>query len=98
MTVLTPPTVDIGRLLDEGNWSRYQKFVVFLTALTIIFDGADNQLLGLAIPSMMREWSLPRAAFANVAAVGFLGMIIGSTVGASSAIASAGGWHSSAAC
>jgi AAHS family 4-hydroxybenzoate transporter-like MFS transporter len=73
--------VDVGRLLDEGHWSRYQKFVVFLTALTIIFDGVDNQLLGLAIPSMMREWSLPRAAFANVAAVSFLGMMIGAAVG-----------------
>ena len=81
MTPPTPLTVDVGRLLDEGNWSRYQKVVVSLTALAIIFDGVDNQLLGLAIPSMMREWSLPRAAFANVAAVGFLGMIIGSTVG-----------------
>jgi len=73
--------VDVGRLLDEGNWSRYQKFVVLLTALTIIFDGADNQLLGFAIPSMMRDWSLPRAAFANVAAVGFVGMMIGGAIG-----------------
>src|SRR4051812_21088339 len=73
--------VDVGRLLDEGGWSRYQKLVVLLTAVTIIFDGVDNQLLGLAIPSMMREWSLPRAAFANVAAISFVGMIIGSTLG-----------------
>ena len=76
-----PPSIDVGRILDEGNWSRYQKLVVSLTALTIIFDGVDNQLLGLAIPSMMREWSLPRAAFANVAAISFVGMIIGSTLG-----------------
>jgi AAHS family 4-hydroxybenzoate transporter-like MFS transporter len=81
MNAAGPLTVDVGRMLDEGHWSRYQKFVVSLTALAIIFDGVDNQLLGLAIPSMMREWSLPRAAFANVAAVGFLGMIIGSTIG-----------------
>jgi AAHS family 4-hydroxybenzoate transporter-like MFS transporter len=73
--------VDVGQILDEGNWSRYQKFVVLLTALTIIFDGVDNQLLGLAIPSMMRDWSLPRAIFANVAAVSFAGMMIGAAAG-----------------
>jgi AAHS family 4-hydroxybenzoate transporter-like MFS transporter len=75
------PTIDVGQILDEGNWSGYQKLVVLLTALTIIFDGVDNQLLGLAIPSMMRDWSLPRAIFANVAAVSFLGMMIGAAAG-----------------
>jgi AAHS family 4-hydroxybenzoate transporter-like MFS transporter len=73
--------VDVGQILDEGIWSRYQKLVVLLTALTIIFDGVDNQLLGLAIPSMMRDWSLPRAIFANVAAVSFAGMMIGAAAG-----------------
>jgi MFS transporter, AAHS family, 4-hydroxybenzoate transporter len=73
--------VDVGQILDEGKWSGYQKLVVLLTALTIIFDGVDNQLLGLAIPSMMRDWSLPRAIFANVAAVSFAGMMIGAAAG-----------------
>ena len=72
--------VDVGKVLDEGNWSGYQKFVVALSALTIIFDGIDNQLLGIAIPSIMREWSLPRQAFASVGALGFVGMLIGGSV------------------
>ncbi len=72
---------DIGKTLDEGAWRPYQKFVVGLAALTIIFDGIDNQLLGLAIPSIMKEWSVPRPAFANVAALGFVGMMIGGAVG-----------------
>jgi AAHS family 4-hydroxybenzoate transporter-like MFS transporter len=50
---------------------------VFLTALTIIFDGIDNQLLGITIPSIMAEWRAPRAAFAPIVAIGFLGMMIG---------------------
>lgn len=73
-------SVDVGKVLDEGDWSGYQKFVVALSALTIIFDGIDNQLLGLAIPSMMREWSLPRQAFASVGALGFVGMLIGASL------------------
>ncbi len=73
-------SVDVGKVLDEGGWSGYQKFVVALSALTIIFDGIDNQLLGLAIPSIMREWSLPRQAFASVGALGFVGMLIGGSL------------------
>lgn len=72
---------DIGAALDEGAWRPFQKFVVALAALAIVFDGLDNQLLGLAIPSIMREWGQPRPAFANVAALGFLGMMIGGALG-----------------
>ena len=74
-------TADVGALLDEGSWSGYQKLLVAATALTIIFDGLDNQLLGAAIPSMMREWSLPRPAFATVLAAALFGMMIGGFIG-----------------
>ena len=58
-------TVDVGSLLDEGQWSPYQKLLVAGAALTIVLDGLDNQVLGAAVPALMREWSLPRAAFAT---------------------------------
>jgi AAHS family 4-hydroxybenzoate transporter-like MFS transporter len=74
-------TADVGALLDEGSWSGYQKLLVAATALTIIFDGLDNQLLGAAIPSMMREWSLARSAFAAVLAAALVGMMIGGFIG-----------------
>jgi MFS transporter, AAHS family, 4-hydroxybenzoate transporter len=72
--------IDIGRLIDESAWGSRQKFFVFLTALTIVFDGIDNQLLGVTAPAMMREWSLPRSAFAPVLASGLIGMMIGGAV------------------
>jgi AAHS family 4-hydroxybenzoate transporter-like MFS transporter len=79
---VTPTTTtDVGVLLDEGGWSGYQKLLVAGTALTIIFDGLDNQLLGAAIPSMMAEWSLPRPAFAAVLAAALFGMMIGGFIG-----------------
>ena len=74
-------TADVGVLLDEGGWSGYQKLLVAATALTIIFDGLDNQLLGAAIPSMMVEWSLARPAFAWVLAAALFGMMIGGFIG-----------------
>jgi AAHS family 4-hydroxybenzoate transporter-like MFS transporter len=74
-------TVDVSVVLDEGRWSGYQKLLIFGTALTIILDGIDNQLLGNAIPSMMRDWSLPRGAFTTALAAGPLGMMFGGMLG-----------------
>jgi AAHS family 4-hydroxybenzoate transporter-like MFS transporter len=74
-------TTDVGALLDEGRWSGYQKLLVAGTALAIILDGLDNQLLGAAIPALMNEWGLPRPAFASVLAAGMFGMMIGGFIG-----------------
>jgi len=74
-------TVDLASVLDEGRWSRYQKLLIVGTALAIILDGMDNQLLGNVIPALMKEWSLPRAPFTTVLALGPLGMIVGGAVG-----------------
>ena len=75
-------TVDVGLLLDEGPWSGYQKRLVFATALTIILDGFDNQLLGAAVPALMREWNLPRpGAFSPILTSGMAGMMFGGAFG-----------------
>lgn len=70
-------SVDVGSLLDHAPWGGYQRLLVLLTAVTIIFDGADLQLFGIAIPVLMTEWSVPRGAFAPVLASGLVGMLIG---------------------
>ncbi len=76
--IQSPTTeLDVGRLLDEGDWGGYQRWLIFLTALTIVFDGIDNQLLGVAMPAIMQEWSAPRSAFAPVVSIGLAGMMIG---------------------
>lgn len=74
---LSPEPVDIGRLIDEGRWTRYQRWLVALVAMTIVFDGVDNQLLGIVIPTVMKEWGVARSAFAPVVSLGYLGMMIG---------------------
>src|SRR5262245_51620521 len=76
--------VDVNQLIDRGPWGGHQRWLVLLTALTIVFDGADIQLLGIALPSMMGEWGLPRGAFASVVSLGYVGMAIG---GASAGLA-----------
>jgi MFS transporter, AAHS family, 4-hydroxybenzoate transporter len=69
--------VDAGASIDRGRCGAYQIALVFFTALTIIFDGIDNQLLGIVLPSIMRDWNVARSAFAPVVSLGFLGMMIG---------------------
>src|SRR5213596_2938381 len=74
-------TVNVGQVLDEGSWTGYKKLLIMGTALTIILDGVDNQLLGNAVPSLMKEWSLTRGDFSTVLALSPLGMGIGGIFG-----------------
>lgn len=74
------PTLDIAALMDGSSWSSYQKLVTVLAALAVIFDGFDIQILGFAIPSLIREWHVARASFGPILAVGLAGMAVGSAV------------------
>jgi AAHS family 4-hydroxybenzoate transporter-like MFS transporter len=73
--------VDVSALIDDGPFGASQKRLIAGTALLIILDGLDNQLLPNAIPAMMREWNLPRAAFADASAAAPFGMMLGSLAG-----------------
>ena len=70
-------TIDVGQVIDAGRWSVWQKLAVLLVALTIVLDGFDNQVLGFALPAIIKAWGLPHAAFAPVIALGLVGMSIG---------------------
>jgi AAHS family 4-hydroxybenzoate transporter-like MFS transporter len=74
-------TVDVGAVIDEGRWTGYQKLLIFGTALTIILDGVDNQLLPNAVPTLIQEWGRPRADFINALSIGPFGMMIGGLIG-----------------
>jgi AAHS family 4-hydroxybenzoate transporter-like MFS transporter len=74
-------TVDVGTVLDEGRWTGYQKLLIFGTALTIILDGVDNQLLPNAVPTLIQEWGRPRGDFIGALSYGPFGMMIGGLVG-----------------
>jgi AAHS family 4-hydroxybenzoate transporter-like MFS transporter len=73
--------LDAGRLIDEGPWSTYQKLLIFGTALTIVVDGLDNQLLPNAVPALIREWGLQRSDLTTALAIGPFGMLVGGFVG-----------------
>ena len=70
-------TIDVAALLDRSSWGSYQKLLTLLAALAVIFDGFDIQILGFAIPSLIREWHVTRGDFGPVLAVGLAGMAVG---------------------
>lgn len=64
-------------MLDDIPMSSYQIWSVLMIAATVILDGLDNQMLGLAAPSLLQEWGIDRTALGSVFALGFVGMAIG---------------------
>ncbi len=71
-------SVDIGQVLDAGPWSGLQKTVLVMAALAVLIDGFDSQLIGFAIPVLIKDWGVTRGDFAPVVAAGLIGMAIGS--------------------
>lgn len=65
------------------RWTVHQKGVLALAALAIVFDGFDgfdNQVLGFATPALMRESRIARGAIAPIAAIGLIGMSVGTMI------------------
>ncbi len=68
---------DVNEAIDR-RFSPLQKRMYVLAALAMILDGFDGQLIGFAIPAIMKEWSISREAFSGAVASGLLGMALGS--------------------
>ncbi len=79
-TVVSPP-LDVAAAIDSGRWSTYQKLTLVLLSLAFTMDGLANQALGLAIPALVAEWHVTRAAFASIAGAGLIGVTIGAALG-----------------
>src|SRR5438128_2270225 len=48
-----------------------------MTALSVVIEGVDSQLLGVAIPSIAKDWRVASRAFSPILAAGFAGMMVG---------------------
>jgi MFS transporter, AAHS family, 4-hydroxybenzoate transporter len=81
MSEISRRSVDVGESIDHGPWTAFQKLGVLLAALAIVLDGFDGQLIGLAIPVIIKEWAVTREDFAPVVAAGLVGMGFGSVLG-----------------
>jgi AAHS family 4-hydroxybenzoate transporter-like MFS transporter len=73
--------IDLSQLLDFGQWSALQKAIALLSALAIVFDGMDIQMMGFAIPAMAKDWGVARSAFTSILALGLFGVALGTAFG-----------------
>ena len=70
---------DVTEAIDR-RFSPLQRNMYLLAALAMILDGFDGQLIGFAIPAIMKEWGVTREAFSTAVASGLFGMAIGSMI------------------
>jgi AAHS family 4-hydroxybenzoate transporter-like MFS transporter len=73
--------VDIGSVIDGASWPLLAKSYVVLAAMAVLLDGFDNQILGFALPAMIREWHVARGLFSPVLAIGLIGVALGVGLG-----------------
>lgn len=83
MALALDETVGERGMLDELPLSAFQLWSVLLISGTVILDGLDNQMLGLAAPSLLKEWGIQKSALGFVFAMGFVGMAFGTLVAGS---------------
>jgi MFS transporter, AAHS family, 4-hydroxybenzoate transporter len=69
--------LDVRDVIDTRPISRFQ-WNVFATCTAIaLIDGFDVQAMGVAAPTLAREWGVPAAAFGPVFAAAPAGMLVG---------------------
>lgn len=74
---LNDATTPVG----DDAWSFSQKTLLAIVSLAILLDGFDNQALGFALPSLMKDWGVPKSALAGALAAAQFGMLIGAIGG-----------------
>ncbi|MEI9889181.1 MAG: MFS transporter [Rhizomicrobium sp.] len=70
--------IDLSKLLEFGPWTGVRLAVVVLGAAGFLIYGSTAQLLGLAIPVLVKEWHLTRGAFVPVVVGGLATISLGS--------------------
>ena len=75
-----PRTVSIAAVLETSRWSLYQKAILALTALAVVFDGLDNQLLGFAAPALISDWGIDKADLVPIIAASLIAMTVGTSI------------------
>ncbi|NOW47766.1 AAHS family 4-hydroxybenzoate transporter-like MFS transporter [Novosphingobium sp. SG751A] len=68
-------------MIDERSWGLRQKLLLALVSLAILLDGFDNQSLGFALPVLMKDWGVAKAALGGALAAAQFGMLIGAISG-----------------
>src|SRR5262249_4305163 len=77
---MTVTTIDVADFIDRRPVSAFQVRVFACCLAVALLDGLDLQTMGLAAPTLMREWKVPASGFATVFSAAPAGMIVGALI------------------
>lgn len=69
--------IDIHKLADEARFNRFHGLVLFWCALIIVFDGYDLAVVGIALPSIMKEMGVDATQAGFMVSSALFGMMFG---------------------
>jgi len=72
---------DVRAEIDAGGWSRLAKATLALTALAVVLDGFDIQVIGFSIGPMAKDFGSTKEALSWVVALGYIGIGLGAGAG-----------------
>jgi AAHS family benzoate transporter-like MFS transporter len=69
--------IDLHELADEARFNRFHALVLFWCALIIVFDGYDLAVVGVALPSIMKDMGVAPANAGFMVSSALFGMMFG---------------------
>jgi len=69
--------IDVHKLADDARFNGFHGLVLFWCALTIVFDGYDLAVAGIAMPSIMKEMGVDPTSAGFMMSSALFGMMIG---------------------
>lgn len=69
--------IDIHKLADEARFNGFHGLVLFWCALIIIFDGYDLAVVGIALPSIMKDLDVDPTGAGFMVSSALFGMVFG---------------------
>jgi len=69
--------IDVHRLADDARFNRFHALVLFWCALIIVFDGYDLAVVGIALPSIMKDLGVAPAHAGFMVSSALFGMMFG---------------------
>jgi AAHS family benzoate transporter-like MFS transporter len=69
--------IDVHELADKARFNSFHGLVLFWCALVIIFDGYDLAVVGIALPSIMKDMAVNAASAGFMVSAALFGMMFG---------------------
>jgi AAHS family 4-hydroxybenzoate transporter-like MFS transporter len=70
--------IDIAQRIDNSRLGLFQLAIFTLCGICLFMDGFDTQAIAYVGPTLVKEWSIPRAALGSVFSAAPFGVLIGS--------------------